>query len=233
MALVYELKIIDHVDRFEFNVDEQSQTISLDDRHQSIEPWSELSFHQCSHCPLTNEQICPVAAQLSHLNSIYQRFKSFDTIEVTLSEDTLTVDKQKNVLTTQVTAQQLLTSMAGLLIAGTQRCQHTQFLFPMARFHHPFSSMEESVYRALANLALIYQFEKISVSFAEFVNYKYKQLSIINRQQIKRMQAQPDGCEALVNGIMNLEMFIQGVLFNLNNDFSELAHLFAAKKDKS
>ena len=85
--------------------------------------------------------------------------------------------------------------------------------------------MDESIYRALANLALTYHVETHDFPYVAYVEDKYKNISIINRQLIKRMQVDADAHEALINGIMNLETFSQGVLYNLNSNFSELTDL--------
>ena len=71
---------------------------------------------------------------------------SFDTVGVTVTQAERTVHAETS-------AQQALSSVLGLIMA-TSGCPWTDRLRPMARFHLPFASEAETVYRSVCMFLL-------------------------------------------------------------------------------
>ena len=56
--------------QYEIQIEIDSQTLNLVDRtDRQLDPWTELSHHQCPNCPLDPAQVkyCPIAANLSNV----------------------------------------------------------------------------------------------------------------------------------------------------------------------
>ena len=69
---------------------------------------------------------------------------SFDTVGVTVTQAERTVYAETS-------AQQAMSSVLGLIMA-TSGCPWTDHLRPMARFHLPFASEAETVYRSVSHV---------------------------------------------------------------------------------
>ncbi len=106
--------------------------------------WARLSFRQCKCCTLTEDQspYCPIATNIVRLVETFKHHASYDKCEVTCQ-----VPERMYVRKTDV--QTGLFSVYGLINA-TSTCPIMGFFKPMARFHLPFASLEETVTRTAA-----------------------------------------------------------------------------------
>ena len=101
----------------------------------------ELSLEQ-----RTNTPHCPAALHMAPAVELLKELVSFDTVGVTVTQAERTVHAE-------TTAQQALSSVLGLIMA-TSGCPWTDRLRPMARFHLPFASEAETVYRSVCMFLL-------------------------------------------------------------------------------
>ncbi|MCG8571855.1 MAG: hypothetical protein MJB14_17100 [Spirochaetes bacterium] len=144
------------------NRDSLSFTVLLDKNNITAIPpensqdceWTRLGFHQCEICPLETENVanCPIAYNISGLAEKFNEIYSTETAKITVNVEERTYLKNDSV-------QQGLRSILGIYLA-TSGCPHMQILKPMARFHLPFASMEETIYRHVGNylISQYYQF---------------------------------------------------------------------------
>ncbi len=116
--------------------------------------WARLSFKQCKCCTLTEEQSphCPIATNIAGLVETFKNNDSFDKCQVTCQVPERMYVKETDVQTG-------LFSIYGLVTA-TSTCPAMVFLKPMARFHLPFASIEESITRIAAYYLLGQYFER-------------------------------------------------------------------------
>ena len=114
--------------------------------------WTKLDFYKCPHCPLNvqDNPHCPVAVHLIKVLAICKDMFSYETIHVEIITNERTVSKETS-------AQKGISSLMGLIMA-TSGCPHTNFLKPMARFHLPLASIEETVCRAVSMYLLAQYF---------------------------------------------------------------------------
>lgn len=138
-----------------------SYTVSLDGLSHYINTcpiippeWSRLSYHQCAPCPLTAEQhaFCPVALNIAELVTAFRDTISHAKCAVSCSSTERTVTKNTSV-------QDGLASIFGLLMA-TSGCPVLDFFQPLARFHLPFSTVDESIFRVVAMYMLRQYYRK-------------------------------------------------------------------------
>src|SRR6266851_2213586 len=137
----------------------KSYTIALDQASLSYLPsrqeappaWARLENHQCGHCPLSPAEhpYCPVATNLS---AIVEFFKD----KASVAEATVTVTTAERIYVKQLPLQRGIFGVFGLVMA-TSACPYMDFLKPMARFHLPFSTAEETIVRSVS-MYLLHQY---------------------------------------------------------------------------
>ena len=213
MKLKYEISTPDRSWKIEFAIDPDIGIIPPE-KNDGYGAWTLLEVGKCPHCPLTNERRCPVAKNIDTVLSGFRELASFDEVDakVTLSDQTETTT------TAQTTAQQILSNLVGAIIASSTGCPHTHFLKPMVLFHRPFASQDESIYRALANIALYYQQSNTAESFTAYALGLYKNLHTVNVGLVHRIRDVDPSEEALINAFINLDTFVKGVIYNIESN---------------
>lgn len=146
--------------------------------------WTELGFNQCANCPLQSEQHphCPPALQMADAIEKLKALVSFDSVTVTVVQDERTVSAES-------TAQQALSSVVGLIMA-TAGCPWTDRLRPMARFHLPFASEAETVYRSVTMFLLARELlPQADLAGFAALEKLYANLHVVNRDMARRLGA--------------------------------------------
>jgi hypothetical protein len=146
--------------------------------------WTELRFSQCANCPLNalEQPHCPAALQMASALEPLKALVSFDTVGVT-------VVQAERAVYAETSAQQAMSSVLGLIMA-TAGCPWTDHLRPMARFHLPFASEIETVYRSISMYLLAREiaFPNEARGFAALERL-YENLHIVNRDMSRRLGA--------------------------------------------
>src|ERR1700688_4687157 len=144
--------------------------------------WTALTFNQCANCPLdaADHPHCPAALQRASAVELLQALVSFDTVGVTVTQAERTVYAE-------TTAQQAMSSVLGLIMA-TAGCPWTDRLRPMARFHLPFASEMETVYRSISMFLLARELtgESHMRGFAALEEL-YQNLHVVTRDRPRRV----------------------------------------------
>ena len=152
--------------------------------------WTELNFHQCPNCPLdvSADPFCPLAANLVNIVNRMETLISYDEIRV----DVITAERAISQVTT---AQIGISSMLGLVIA-TCGCPHAAFFRPMARFHLPLASKEETIFRATSMYLLAQYFVKKAGRTADLelegLTRIYDNMQIVNIAIVERLRAEAE-----------------------------------------
>jgi hypothetical protein len=146
--------------------------------------WTELKFSQCANCPLNPDEhrYCPSALHMAAAVESLKDLVSFDAVGVTVTQAERTVHAE-------TTAQQAMSSVLGLIMA-TSGCPWTDRLRPMARFHLPFASEAETVYRSVCMFLLARELVGAGEShgFATLQDL-YENLHVVNRDMSRRLGA--------------------------------------------
>lgn len=190
---------------------------------QDLPFWTELGYEQCSNCPLSaaTARLCPVAANLVPLLDLCSAMKSYSrvNVEVVTAERTLRCD---------TTMQRALSSMLGLIIA-TSPCPHAEYLKPMARFHLPFASADETIYRVVSMFLMaqyyLHQEGRESGLELDKLTQIYRELQIVNRALAKRLNAAISE-DAGVNALILLDLLSQSVTWSIEDGIEEFRYLF-------
>jgi len=186
--------------------------------------WTLLSFQQCGNCPLhaKHQPICPLAARLAPLIPLCNRLISYDQIgvEVVTAERTVSA---------RVTAEQGLSSLMGL-VSAVSGCPHTAFFRPMARFHLPFATPEETQFRSTGSYLLTEYLRQRQGGAASYdlagLQASYDRVTEVNRSVAERLRAAARTDSAL-NAIVQLDYYAQGLSFSLEGSLDRLTQMLA------
>lgn len=187
-----------------------------------VREWTSLEYFKCPHCPLKHSQHpqCPVARDIDHIVE-----DSKDVISHTGVTVTVTTPERQYVK--KCSAQVGLVSLFGLIMA-TSGCPHLDWLRPLARFHLPFSSIEETLFRVLS-LQLLGEFfdsERWDATISsKEIGRKYAAVGTLNREFIQRIRAYCEG-DADKNAIAALDIWVQAFDLHLEDDFEPLKPYF-------
>lgn len=192
-------------------------------RESSLPDWAALDCFQCSNCPLniSSHPHCPLAASLSSIVPVCQDLKSFDEVDIRVSMPERTV-------TSSTTIQRALSSLLGLVVA-TSACPHTKYLRPMARFHLPLATEEETFYRS-ASMYLLAQYFLYRAGHTPDITLNglaviYQDIQIVNRAMVNRLRiaSKEDGT---VNAIILLDLFAKAFPQVIEDSLEDMRYLF-------
>ncbi len=185
--------------------------------------WTKLDYHQCPNCTLsTNDHPhCPLIASLVDLVGRFGDVISYDELDVEVTTEERHISKHAS-------AQRGISSLMGLVI-GTCGCPHTAFFKPMARFHLPFSSDDETVYRAVSTYLLAQYFrakdgQKVDFDLAG-LNRIYEEIHEVNVAVAERLRAATE-TDSPVNAIVILDLFTIFVPMGIESSLDEIRYLF-------
>jgi hypothetical protein len=184
--------------------------------------WTELKFSQCANCPLNADEHrhCPSALHMASAVASLKDLVSFDAVGVTVTQAERTVHAQ-------TTAQQAMSSVLGLIMA-TSGCPWTDRLRPMARFHLPFASEAETVYRSVCMFLLARELVGAGDThgFAT-LNDLYENLHVVNRDMSRRLGA-ATRTDPARNAMALLDSYTTLLPAALESSLQELKPLFDA-----
>lgn len=191
---------------------------------ESLPSWTDLDFHECPHCPLPidTHPHCPLAVRLVSIVEPFDRLLSYDKIHV----DVITEERS---ISQDTTAEQGIGSLMGLVIA-TCGCPHTAFFKPMARFHLPLASEDETIYRAASMYLLAQYFLKKEGHDADLelkgLMKIYDNIQVVNSSIAKRLRAATEKDSSL-NAIVLLDMYAKTLSYAIEESLEEVRYLFS------
>jgi hypothetical protein len=223
--------------RYRFDLPDGSKTTlefafdSTDFRLSNAAPadppfWTKLGFNQCANCPLNalEQPHCPAALQMASALEPLKALVSFDTVGVT-------VVQAERAVYAETSAQQAMSSVLGLIMA-TAGCPWTDHLRPMARFHLPFASEIETVYRSVSMYLLARELASPNGTqgFAA-LEHLYVNLHIVNRDMSRRLGA-ATRTDPARNAMALLDSYTTLLPAALERSLDELKPLFDAWQTK-
>lgn len=200
----------------------------ISDPVSGLKPWMALDFEQCPNCPLDVKKtpFCPAAMHLEGFIEDCGNLPDSDDISLTVvtSERTITAD---------TTTQRALSSLLGLILA-TSGCPHTQYLRPMARFHLPVASEEETIYRSASMYMLAQYFRS---NMGEDADLKlegladiYKNLQQVNQALSVRFKSASEN-DTAVNAVTLLDLLAKALPDSITESLERVRYGFFAYVD--
>jgi hypothetical protein len=200
------------------------RTIEMVNRpDQDLPGWTRLEYEQCPHCPLASGEVpnCPVAVSLIEVVRRFEGVMSYDRVDL----EVVTAERK---ITQNIDAQKAISSLVGLLIS-TSGCPHAGYFKPMARYHLPLASVEETVFRA-TGMYLLAQFflNKTGKSVdcdLQGLTRIYHNMHLLNISVAERLRS-ATGTDSSINAVIILDIFTQTVNFVVEDHLREIRHLF-------
>lgn len=214
----------DTVKKFELALDKGTLAL-VTERRKDLPEWTLLEYHQCANCPLKRmtHTHCPVAANLSGIAWEFKDVASLEHVAVTVTVEERTYFKN-------TTMQHGLSPLLGIIMA-TSGCPVLDPLKPMVRFHLPFASLDETVFR-MVSMHLVAQFirhqEGKTASWTlDGLTRIYAEVGKVNKEFAQRMQAAARS-DANVNALVNLDVFAKMVPLLAEDMLKQLKPYFLA-----
>ncbi len=185
--------------------------------------WCKLDFHQCPNCPLRADTtpFCPLAVRLTPLVNILQGVVSFQEVDIE-------VTAPERVVSGRTTAQRAASSLMGLIMA-TSGCPHMAFLKPMARFHLPLATEEETIFRSVSSYLLTQYFRKRQQLDADFtlerLKRNYAEIRKINMAMSARLRT-VSAQDSTINAIVLLDLLAKTLPDSIDDSLDLINHPF-------
>ncbi len=185
--------------------------------------WTRLDRHTCPGCPLSPDEhkFCPLALNLVEIVETFEGIASYEKVklEVVTSERYIAHD---------TTVQRGLSSIMGLLIA-VSACPRTHFFKPMARYHLPLATREETIYRAAATYLLARYFLSLDTGNGGFeldgLLSVYDDIQVLNSAVADRLREATDS-DSSVNAIILLDAYAKAIPFEIAGSLNDVRPMF-------
>jgi hypothetical protein len=185
--------------------------------------WTRLEVEQCPNCPLRDRPHCPTAASLAGLIKAFAEVLSFTTA-------TVRVNVRGRELSKRTSVQSGLSALLGVYMT-TSGCPVLAKLRPMVRFHQPFNSEEETVFRAVSTYLMGQFLKKADGQEPDWtlqgLRDIYQQVGAVNRAFARRLRSAVV-MDANVNALIVLDSFAKTLPDIIDDKLVEFRHLFAA-----
>jgi len=210
------------VENFQLEMNLENQTIK-NNIPEELPGWTKLEFNKCSNCPLQESESphCPLSVNLVKVIDRFSNILSYDKVDLKITLDEKEIRQKTD-------AQTAVSSIMGLLIA-TSGCPHTEFLKPMAHFHFPLATEEETLFRSTGSF-LLSQYFKLQHGSIEKVNLNelaecYKQINTVNLGVSRRIKA-ASKADSTVNAIVMLDIFALVFPEAIEDSLKEIEYIF-------
>jgi hypothetical protein len=199
---------------------------TLDVVNRSLEnppEWVGIDYCRCPHCPCDAVDIpyCPVAMSLVDVVKRFGNVVSYEPID-------LEVVSGGRIISQHITAQKGISSLLGLLIS-TSGCPCTDFFKPMARFHLPLTSEDETMFRA-SGMYLLAQYFRKKEGGKEDLELRglariYDNMHLLNVSVARRLRHATKE-DSSINAMTVLDVFTHTFQYVIEDELADLRRLF-------
>jgi hypothetical protein len=212
------------VKKFAMKLDPDTLALKLDKR-PNPPIWTELHHKKCENCPLDAKEnaYCPVALNFADIAEQFKDIVSHENVAVRVTTD-------ERMYAKATTIQQGLSPLVGIIMT-TSGCPVMDHLKPMVRFHLPFASLEETIFRMSSMYLVAQYFQKQDGASPEWtldgLTAVYARVGIVNRDFALRLRdaAKKD---ANVNALVNLDCFAQMIPLAADDVLRQIKPYFSA-----
>ncbi len=187
--------------------------------------WTLLKNNQCECCPLDENEhkYCPIAVNIAELVEEFKNTFSFNDCIVRCATPERTYLKKTSI-------QEGLFSIFGVIMA-TSNCPIMDFLKPMARFHLPFSTIQETIFRSTSIHLLRQYFNqkkgKPMDMNLEKLDEHYGKVQLLNKGMLARTNTVLEkSADADNNAIIILNALAQMFNVEIEENLNSIEYLF-------
>ena len=192
----------------------------------TVRPWTRLTHHQCPNCPLRPAEHldCPIAANLVDVVETFKDSLSIEEVDITIRSELREYHKRAAV-------QDGISSLMGIYMV-TSGCPIMDKLRPMVYTHLPFSTLEETLYRAISMYLLAQFFREQQGQAADWKLEKftriYEDIATVNQSFTRRLLS-INPRDASLNALVGLDCFASAAAFStVEDNLKEFQSLFHA-----
>ncbi len=212
------------IKKFQLNLDREFLSLQVD-RRPDPPLWALLNHKKCENCPLDVKMhtYCPVALNFTDIAEQFRDMLSHEEVVVT-------VTTEERTYAAETTVQQGLSPLIGIIMAASG-CPVLDHLKPMVRFHLPFASLDETVFRMVSMYLLVQYYCNQDGKKAEWrldgLTKVYAEVGIVNRDFANRLRdaAKKD---ANLNALVNLDCFASMVPLVADDTLKAIKPYFSA-----
>ncbi len=216
ISIFYIFKFLDGSSRhFEIHLD--PETMDCIPPEGPYPDWTLSSFHKCDVCSNESER-CPVAVNISGVVDGFEGLSPSDSTHVQI------ISKNRD-YSKSTTLQEGLTALLGLCMAASP-CPVLGKLKPLVRYHLPFATLNESVFR-VASMYLLVQFFLARRGSSD-VDWKmkgltkiYEDIQAVNADMSQRLRLAASK-DASLSAIANLDHTASLLPFVINETLDEI-----------
>ena len=194
----------------------------IPDNHTQTASWAELGNEKCSNCPLNpaEHKYCPIALNLVNILPHFGDIYSYQ-------QTTVTVITPGRSYVAEAPLQRGLGSMLGIYMVSSG-CPIMAKLKPMVRYHLPFASIEETVFRAASTYLLGQYFKHKKGETADWsltnLALVYEEVQKVNMAMAERLRSVP-AKDANINALIVLDIFAKELPMNIEMSLKPLEYL--------
>ncbi len=225
IKIVYDFRFQDYTSKkFDIHLDKEN-LLFVTERKEDLPAWARLEYKQCSNCPLDIDRhlYCPVAANLPGIVQEFRGVTSKDNVDVTVVVKERTYSKATSI-------KEGLSPLLGVIMA-TSGCPIMEPLKPMARYHLPFASLDETAYRTVAMFLVAQLIREQAGKKPEWgiegLAKIYGEVKILNKDFSQRM-IEAARSDANVHALVNLNVFAIMVPMAAEKMLKEMAPYFSS-----
>jgi len=185
--------------------------------------WTNLEFNQCECCQLNpNDTLhCPIAINLEDIITTFKDRRSYEKV-------LLRVETPERVYEKNIPLQHGLGSLLGIVMVTTG-CPTMSILRPMVRFHLPFATIEETIYRSVSCYLLGQYFQLKKGKYPDWnlegLAEAYRDIQMINVGMTDRLRSISKE-DANANAVVVLDVFAKALPSSIVDSIKELEYLF-------
>jgi len=202
------------------------QTLSfISDKRSDPPLWTQLNHNKCANCSLSegSNKYCPIALNLADIAEEFKDFFAYENVSVA-------VTTEDRVYSKDTTIQQGLSSLIGIVMT-TSGCPVMEYLKPMVRFHLPFATLTETIFRMVSMYLMLQYFLHQDGKVADWkldgLEKIYSEVGRVNRDFAQRL-ADAAKKDANVNALVNLDCFAAMIPLAAEKTLNELKLYFSA-----
>jgi len=223
--ITYEFKLSGGVEK-KIDLYFNKETLALIREKSDTPPdWARLEFQQCSNCPLntTLTPFCPIAVNLSGIVREFGDVSGPDRAAVT-------VLVKERAYVKACSMQEGLSPLLGIVMT-TSGCPIMEPLKPMVRYHLPFASLDETVFRMISMYLMAQFIRSRSGKKPEWtldgLTRIYGEVKKLNKDFGVRMRAAAKS-DANIHALVKLNVFAVMVPLEAEKTLQEITASFSS-----
>jgi hypothetical protein len=201
-----------------------SETLDFIQSENPLSPgWTALDNYKCDNCKLksSTHPYCPIAKNLTEIFPPFKDKLSYENVLVRVETKERTYELNTSI-------QKSLSSMLGILMV-TSGCPTMNILRPMVRFHLPFATIEETVFRSASSYLLgqFYRYKngKSVDWYMNDLSKAYEGIQIVNVGMAQRLRSISDK-DAGANAVIVLDIFAKELPYSIIDGLKKLEYLY-------